>query len=86
MKALISPNEQTANDNGDIVGVRVVEKHSSGFDVASPLFWIDCEDAMVPEECYYDTDSKIIKLLPGYAKKMQEPIPSVEPIVEYTEL
>jgi hypothetical protein len=86
MKVLISPNEQKVDDNGNIVGIRVVETHTTGFDVAFPLFWIDCEDAMVPEECYYDTDSKIIKLLPGYPKKMQEPIPSVEPIVEYTEL
>jgi hypothetical protein len=83
MKALIAPNEQKTDDNGNIVGIRVVETHSTGFDVASPLFWIDCDEAIVPDECYYDTDTQTIKSLPGYPKEVQEPI---TPIEEHTEL
>ena len=83
MKALISPIEQKADDSGNIVGVRVVEKNLTGFDVASPLFWIECEDTIVPDDSYYDTVSKTIKTLPGYPKKDQGPI---TPIDEYTEV
>lgn len=83
MKALISPIDYVTDDAGNVLGNRVAEKHPAGFEVAPPLFWIECEDTIVPSECYYDTNSKIIKTVPGYPKELQNP---VTPIEEHTEL
>jgi len=83
MKALISPNDPKADDDGTIIGIRVLETNPTGFEVAPPLFWIECEDNIDPGECYYDTNSETIKTVPGYPKQLPKPI---TPIEEYTEL
>lgn len=46
MKALISPNE--VRDNG----VRIAQIEASAFEVASPLFWVDCPDGVTTEWVY----------------------------------
>ena len=65
MKALISPNEPRET------GYRVADTHANGFDVAEPLFWVDCADDVVADQFWYDPADHTIK-----------PIPQPEPIEE----
>jgi len=72
MKALISPNEQTFSYDGNVIGQRVADVVTQAFEVAEPLFWVDC-----PNDCERDTwyylDGQILK-------KPEEPMP--EPSIE----
>ena len=58
MRALISPIEQ-AN-----IGYRIAEIHKTGFEVAEPLFWVECFNNLVVDEYYYDPLDNIIKTIP----------------------
>lgn len=71
-KALISPNENPIqyivswNNNMPIYetypnSCRVAEVCSSEFEVAAPLFWVDCADDVVADQFYYDTSDQTIK-------------------------
>lgn len=56
-KALISPNEPVVNFDGT-TGYRCAEVVTQTFEVASPLFWVDCDDACVSDQWYYNTEIK----------------------------
>jgi hypothetical protein len=60
MKALICPNEPVTN------GYRIaqVEPAENIFDVAEPLYWLDCSDEIIPDAYYFDTTDNIIKEVP----------------------
>lgn len=58
MKALISPNEPCAS------GFRIAEVSSNSFDVAEPLFWIDCSDEIVPDLFWFDPNDQTVKPTP----------------------
>lgn len=78
MKALISPDEKvfciTAwnMDTNPITPIyteipnsdRVAEVCNTTFEVASPLFWIDCADNVIADVYYYDNSDQTIKLVP----------------------
>lgn len=68
MKALISPNEPRET------GYRVaqVEPNDEVFEVAQPLFWVDCADDVVADQFWYDHETQTIKPVP-------EPEPEPEP-------
>ena len=55
MKALISPIEPRQT------GYRVAEISESGFEVAEPLFWVDCADTDKADQCWYDPSDQTIK-------------------------
>lgn len=74
MKALIAPNEPVN------AGYRVAQVDQAIFEVASPLFWIDCEDNVVADSWYFDPVDSAIKELP-----VPVPEPVVIPAPEYTE-
>ena len=64
-KALISPDESVIHYNGTtVLGQRVAEVHDTGFEVASPLHWIDCADDLVAQNHYYDAGDSTIKAVP----------------------
>lgn len=44
MKALISPEEIYEDSYGNAFGMRVVAVADEAFEVAAPLFWVDCID------------------------------------------
>lgn len=67
MKALISPIELRET------GYRVAETNSTGFEVAQPLFWVDCADDVVADQFWYDPVDETIKAMP-------EPAPA--PVVD----
>jgi hypothetical protein len=52
MKALISPNEKVTDYQGN-VGERVAQVEQNTFEVAPPLFWIDCPDDCVADVWWY---------------------------------
>lgn len=53
--ALISPHESK------VQGYRVVETTNKKFDVAEPLFWIQCRDELKADQAWYDPKLKVIK-------------------------
>lgn len=63
-KALISPNEIILSQDGIVLGQRVAEVSDVAFEVAEPLFWIDCDSETIACEVYYDVDAEVIKILP----------------------
>ena len=58
MKALISPNEPRET------GYRIAEVSMTEFEVAEPLFWIDCADDMAVDQFWYDPADQTIKPVP----------------------
>jgi hypothetical protein len=81
-KALISPNESvsyisswtsatppqpvyTLIPNAD----RVAEVMDTPFEVALPLFWVDCADNVVADQWYYDSVTAAIIVVPAPAPK-----------------
>lgn len=58
MKALISPIEFSQT------GYRVADIHPTGFDVAHPLFWVDCAVDVVADQFWYDPADQTIKAVP----------------------
>lgn len=56
--ALISPNEPRET------GYRVAEISDTTFEVASPLFWVECVDDIVANEYWYDPISESFQVMP----------------------
>jgi hypothetical protein len=56
-KALISSNEPVINFDGT-TGYRVAEVENTTFEVNPALFWVDCDDACVADQWYYNTEIK----------------------------
>ena len=56
MLALISPQEKITDYLGN-TGSRIVQLEATPFDVANPLFWVNCTDSCVPNEWYYINDT-----------------------------
>jgi hypothetical protein len=52
MKALISPLEQVTDYLGNS-GCRVAQVEAFAFEVADPLYWIDCPDDCVQDQWYW---------------------------------
>ncbi len=55
MKALVSPNEPV------LAGFRVAEIAAAEFEVASPMFWIECPDDVKADEFWYDPVTLTLK-------------------------
>jgi len=68
MKALISPQELVYN-NGQVIGYRVADISATGFDVAEPLFWVDCDTNVVVDQFYYSDGNIIEKPAPTVIEK-----------------
>jgi hypothetical protein len=89
MKALINPNEpskyikswETQNLKRipiyENIGALICEISNKEFEIAYPLFWVDC-DSSININYYYDLDSKSFKELPPDAEYVQ-PIPVDQP-------
>jgi hypothetical protein len=85
MKALISPNEHVSYISAwtdepkpqPIYSVipnaqRVAEISENAFEVAPPLFWVDCANDVVADQFYYDSATAVIQKTP-------DPAPYPEP-------
>lgn len=58
MKALISPQEPRET------GYRVAQVEQQEFEVAPPLFWVDCANDVVADQFWYDPSDQTIKPIP----------------------
>jgi hypothetical protein len=58
MKALISPNEVREQ------GYRVAQVEQQEFEVALPLFWVDCDDTIVTDKYWFDPIDNSFKEIP----------------------
>jgi hypothetical protein len=57
MKALISPMEPR------ITGYRVAQVEEQEFEVAQPLFWVDCTEDVKADQFWYDPVDQTIKTI-----------------------
>lgn len=55
--ALISPNEPRET------GYRVAETNTNAFEIAPPLFWVECLDDIVADQFWYDPTDEQIKAI-----------------------
>jgi hypothetical protein len=64
-KALICPNEPV-NFFDEKTGYRIAQTEQSEniFDVAEPLYWVDCADEVVADFWYFDPADATIKAVP----------------------
>lgn len=58
MQALISPNEPVQS------GYRVAEVSVTTFEVAPPMFWVECADDVVADQWWYDPSDSTVKPIP----------------------
>ena len=58
-KALISPDEITMKYDGTPLGARVAMVADQSFEIALPLFWVDCDDAIEADQFYWDGTSMV---------------------------
>ena len=58
MKALISPNEVVST------GYRVAEVCELSFEVALPLFWVDCPNGVTASEYFYNPNTEGFEIRP----------------------
>mgnify|MGYP003654775030 CR=1 FL=1 len=63
-KALISPNEKVYDYEDNYLGERIAEVSDNEFPVASPLYWIDCDDNVTAELYYFDPTTDLCELIP----------------------
>jgi hypothetical protein len=65
MKALISPQEIIYKYDGTSLGSRVAQVSYNSFDIAPPLFWVDCANDVVADQFYYDSNNQTINAIPA---------------------
>jgi len=68
--ALISPNEPRET------GYRIAEISNVSFDVATPLFWIECNDDIIADEYWYDPVNKSFEVMPQPEIQITTTVPS----------
>lgn len=70
MKALITPNEVREQ------GYRVAQVEQQEFEVALPLFWVDCDDTIVADQYWFDPTNNSFKEIPitQDAKTIDQPV------------
>lgn len=67
-QALISPLEPRET------GYRVAEVVDVAFEVAPPLFWIECSDDVVADQWYYDNQTGVINPVPSMPPAPDQPV------------
>lgn len=76
-KALVSPAESAQG------GYRICQIEDEIFDVAHPLFWVDCSDAVDPAFAYFDAATGVIAQTSGQPQQIgpvTTPVRSVTPL------
>lgn len=65
MFALISPNEPVylPSQPEVVQGVRVAQIEAATFEVAPPLFWVECTDTITTTDYVYDMSSSTFVLI-----------------------
>lgn len=90
--ALISPNEQVQYISGWVDydtpifspipnAERVAQVETTPFDVAPPLFWVECNDDVIADAWYYDAATSAIIQVPPPAPRPPRTVPADQPVV-----
>lgn len=67
--ALISPSESVET------GYRVAEVTNTSFEIAPPLFWVDCTDDVGADQFWYDPNTQtILPVTPPSPPEMGIPV------------
>ena len=69
--ALISPNELVYSYDNVLLGERIAEVLDVSFEVAPPLYWIECADDVNAQDWYFNSNTNTCEL---------KPLPPPEPI------
>jgi len=64
MKALVSTTEHEYDLEGEFIGWRICEVAEKEFDVHPSFFWIECNDYVLADKYYYDSENKTIAEVP----------------------
>ena len=70
-RALVSPMEPRTDNEGN-PGFRVAHVVDQSYDVANPLFWVDCPDECVQDLWAY-VDGNLVDITP---------VPKEDPVIE----
>lgn len=62
--ALISPNELIYSYDGTLIGERIAQVEQTTFEVAPPLYWVECADEVNANEWYFQTETNTCELIP----------------------
>ena len=77
-KALISPMEPRIDNDGND-GFRVAHVVQESYEVASPLFWVDCSDECVQDLWVY-VDGNLVDITP--VPEEDPPIDPPPPVID----
>lgn len=62
--ALISPTELVYSYDDILLGERIAEVAQTPFEVALPLYWIECADDVNAQDWYFQTETQSCQLKP----------------------
>lgn len=62
--ALISPLEQVFSFDGTLIGVRIAEVSQTPFEVADPLYWIECANEVNADFWYFQSQTASCQPIP----------------------
>ena len=62
--ALISPLEQIYSFDGTLIGVRIADTSQNTFEVAEPLYWIECANEVVADQWYFQSQTASCQPVP----------------------
>lgn len=72
--ALISPIETIFSYDGTVLGSRIATVSKFNFDVAEPLFWIECNDTITADEFYWDGEAIVARPVPPAPEPVAAPV------------
>lgn len=71
-QALLSPNELIYSYDGTLIGQRIVQIEQTSFDVAPPLYWIECDDEVNASDWYFQSETNSCQLIPIAPVELQD--------------
>jgi len=70
--ALISPQELIYSYDGTLIGERIAEVAQIPFEVAQPLYWVECADDVNSNDWYFQTETSTCELKPVEPTVLQD--------------
>lgn len=80
MKALISPTEQAFGYDMTVLGLRIAEVAETAFEVAAPLYWVDCPKTVTASGYYWDGYGCVVIPPPPVPKTPPSQAPAATPV------
>ena len=92
MKALINPNEEAKYVSSwnkqdsiyTVLGQRICDVAENEFEVATPLFWVDCNNDVKADLYYYDVTTQSILIKPDDVENPNKLLVKLDPFMNET--